>query len=164
MAMEYRCSRCDCSFETQEAQLQHMDDHRHEECDFCRESYGEGRDLVKHEALEHDRCEVCQKDFAGAAQLRQHSRVHKAHHYRCFGCGAKRTFESYSAMLIHLESGRCKTSVDAMDAYAAKCYQRKKYVVKGYGNFLRYRKRAKLRARRSSSSSSDRNSWECAEC
>lgn len=63
-------------------------------------------------------------------------------------------------MLIHLESGRCKTSVEAMDAYAAKCYQRRKYVVKGYGNFLRYRKRARLRAKRSSSPSSENNAWE----
>lgn len=71
MAMEYRCCRCDCGFETQEEQLQHMDDYRHEECFFCNDSFGEGRDVVKHEALEHDRCEVCQKDFGDSNELRQ---------------------------------------------------------------------------------------------
>ena len=68
-------------------------------------------------------------------------------------------------MLIHLESGSCKTNIAAMDADAAKCYQRRKYVVKGYGNFLRYRKRARLRAKRASSPSyENNNSWECGEC
>jgi len=77
----------------------------------------------------------------------QHSRVHKPRSYECFGCGPKRTFESYSAMLIHLESGKCKTSIEAMDSYAAKCYQRKKYVVKGFNTFLRSRKRPRRRAK-----------------
>ena len=71
MAMDYRCCRCDCGFETQEEQLQHMDDFRHEDCAFCHDSFGEGRDLVQDEALEHDRCEVCQKDFQGPNQLKQ---------------------------------------------------------------------------------------------
>lgn len=65
-------------------------------------------------------------------------------------------------MLIHLESGKCKTSVEAMDSYAAKCYQRKKYVVKGFGNFLRYRRRPRRRAKLPSDEN-DRG-WECGTC
>lgn len=48
-----------------------MDDYCHEDCDFCHDAFGDGRDLVKHEALEHGRCEVCQMNFGGPNELQQ---------------------------------------------------------------------------------------------
>src|SRR5436190_5839239 len=45
----------------------------------------------------------------------------------CFGCYRK--FASFSAMLIHLESGSCAsaTDIDKVDNLAFECYQHSKY-------------------------------------
>lgn len=55
-------------------------------------------------------------------------------------------FATHSAMLIHLESNNCSTTMEDLDFFAQKCFQSKKYVVKGLRDFLRERRRSEERA------------------
>ena len=93
----------------------------------------------------------------------QHSRIHKKRNIPCFGCG-ERNFESYSAMLIHLEAGHCgNVDLRQIDHFAAKCFQSKKYVVAGYIGYLmegmRFRERADYEV-----SYYTEWDWECSRC
>lgn len=55
-------------------------------------------------------------------------------------------FATHSAMLIHLESNNCSTTMEDLDQYAEMCYQSKHYVVGGLRDFLRERCRSEERA------------------
>ncbi|EDN02431.1 predicted protein [Histoplasma mississippiense (nom. inval.)] len=59
--------------------------------------------------------------------LQQHKRSHEPRNLECFGCDY--TFASFSAMLLHLESGTCASGVDVdyIDELAFECYQSPKY-------------------------------------
>ena len=90
----------------------------------------------------------------------QHSRIHLARSKECFGCD--RMFESHSAMLIHLESGRCTTTMDELDFYAQECLQHKKYIVDGFKEVLRTNSRDTYKAELQWESYYQR--WECVIC
>lgn len=55
----------------------------------------------------------------------------------CFGCG--QAVESYSAMLVHLESGNCscRTTRDNLNRLALGCHTSNRFVVRGREEFLR---------------------------
>ena len=65
-------------------------------------------------------------------------------------------------MLIHLESGRCKVSLNDLDVYAVKCYQHKKYVIGEWEDYLRSENREERRPH--GSYDHYNQSWECDEC
>jgi len=55
----------------------------------------------------------------------------------CFGCG--HAVESFSAMLVHLESGNCgcRTTRDDLSRLALACHTSHRFVVRGRDEFLR---------------------------
>jgi len=55
----------------------------------------------------------------------------------CFGCG--HAVESFSAMLVHLESGNCgcRTTRDDLNRLALACHTSHRFVVRGREEFLR---------------------------
>ena len=74
-------------------------------------------------------------DFV-ANWLLQHEQVHSRRDIVCWGCN-QRSFATYSAMLIHTESGKCTVSQVWLDECSERCYQSKKYVVEEFRTFLR---------------------------
>ena len=65
-------------------------------------------------------------------------------------------------MLIHLESGRCKVSLNDLDIYAVKCYQHKKYVMREWEDYLRHETRETRRP--DGNFDYYKRSWECDGC
>jgi len=62
--------------------------------------------------------------------------VHLKRSVECYGC--YRTFSTYPAMIIHLESGACESEIDRIDLNesAATCFQWKAYLDEEYRNDL----------------------------
>ncbi|MCJ1250787.1 hypothetical protein MMC30_008015 [Trapelia coarctata] len=155
----YGCHRCKESFDSKEEQLNHMN-YEHIRCGFCKEWLDSGLEILQHEAEYHNCCEDCQEDFNSYNDLRQHMHVHLPRDKQCFGC--TRMFESYSAMLIHLEAGNCKTTMANLDFDAQECFQHKKYIVEGYKEMLRTQTRDSYRVGLGWNAYS--RLWECGGC
>ncbi|MCJ1227104.1 hypothetical protein MMC12_003759 [Toensbergia leucococca] len=71
-------------------------------------------------------------------------------------------FATHSAMLIHMESGNCRTTQRNLDRFAQWVYQSKKYVVPGFEDYLRGRRRQDRRAKGSNNHFIEK--WQCDEC
>ncbi|PKX95799.1 uncharacterized protein P174DRAFT_419702 [Aspergillus novofumigatus IBT 16806] len=62
-------------------------------------------------------CHLCEfeVDFPSQSDLEEHQRTHDARDEECFSC--YRVFGSFSAMLIHFETGTCSKGVDLSDIH-----------------------------------------------
>ncbi|KAL2003491.1 hypothetical protein VTN02DRAFT_3700 [Thermoascus thermophilus] len=74
-------------------------------------------------------CDSCGKYFENENNLRMHERSHEPADLECYGSSCYRNFASFSAMLIHLESGNCDSGTDCneINDLAVTCFQHKKY-------------------------------------
>jgi len=81
---------------------------------------------------ERNVCKTCQMHFESTSNLHNHQMVHLERSIECHGC--YRSFRTYPAMIIHLESGACDSEIDLIDLNesAAKCFQWKAYLVEEY--------------------------------
>ncbi|KAL2783495.1 hypothetical protein BJX66DRAFT_127263 [Aspergillus keveii] len=88
-------------------------------------------ELRRHDVAQHNLCIKCGDYFGNANNLLMHQQRHQPRTMRCYGCD--HTFKSFSGMLIHLESGACASQMteDQIDALAHRCYQSRKYVLRG---------------------------------
>lgn len=80
----------------------------------------------------------------------------------CFGCG--QAVESFSAMLVHLESGNCgcRTTRDGLNRLALGCYTSSRFVVQGREEILRQGQ--SYRRGRQSDFNRRTQYWECPWC
>ncbi|MCJ1370813.1 hypothetical protein MMC20_002026 [Loxospora ochrophaea] len=121
-------------------------------CETCSRSFVSGEALDQHErnsnvhtqlwdyATSSDEptysCDYCDRSFDTANARSMHEQVHSRRDIVCWGCN-QRSFATYSAMLIHTESGKCTVSQVWLDECSERCYQSKKYVVEEFRTFLR---------------------------
>lgn len=89
-------------------------------CLECGQSFSSNTILIKHIRshpaklkLEIFSCEPCEKEYNKRSDLYKHLRSESHLRLKCFG-GSKcrRTFATPSAMIMHLESGACKSKID----------------------------------------------------
>ncbi|KLJ07447.1 hypothetical protein EMPG_17070 [Blastomyces silverae] len=83
-------------------------------CDWFADSQYE---LREHDIDSHFMCETCDSFFQNDNNLRMHMITHQECDRECYGC--TKEFSTFSAMLIHLEAGRCCTSRSELNTIAA---------------------------------------------
>jgi hypothetical protein len=135
------CDSCDLDFTSWVGLKEHwVQSPRHNYCQSCAEHYEEYSDLIDHYNEEHHYCESCNKLFSNDYGLHEHYRQSTAHHY-CVPCkrnflsasnlnshlnssthrpkdvlcpfrACGQSFVSRSALILHLEAGRCRSGVD----------------------------------------------------
>ncbi|GJJ05992.1 hypothetical protein Clacol_000179 [Clathrus columnatus] len=71
-------------------------------------------DFDNHLALHHFYCFACQRFFQNQNNLNQHlnSGLHKQKDYLCPGRNCGRKFVSLAALVLHFESGTCRSGLD----------------------------------------------------
>lgn len=85
---------------------------------------------------EENVCTTCDEHFQSPSNLSSHQVVHLAPSIECYGCYRK--FPTYSATVIHMESGACDSKIDMfyLNKSAATYYQWKAYIDKDYRDDL----------------------------
>ncbi|RDB19494.1 hypothetical protein Hypma_013457 [Hypsizygus marmoreus] len=135
------CDECGIDFVTWTGLKGHwVQSRRHFYCQKCDEHFPTDAQLLAHAESEHYNCEPCRKMFKNQLGLKEHYRQSDAHYYctpcnRLFGSasnlqahlnssthrpkdvpcpfkGCGHAFVSRSALILHLESGSCRSGVD----------------------------------------------------
>ncbi|KAJ6517249.1 hypothetical protein C8R47DRAFT_250607 [Mycena vitilis] len=109
------CQRCDEHFDDEEE----LEDHynaAHHYCGSCREFFQNALGLHEHyrQSARHHYCAPCKRHFMSASNLTSHlnSALHRPKDVPCPGKGCGLAFVSRSALILHLESGTCKSGAD----------------------------------------------------
>ncbi|KAJ7794081.1 hypothetical protein B0H14DRAFT_2392867, partial [Mycena olivaceomarginata] len=135
------CNDCDKDFTSWRGLKEHfVQSPMHDYCQRCDEHFDDSEELEYHYQEDHDYCVTCRKFFQNALGLHEHYRQSDLHHYcasckrlfrsasnltshlnssthrprdvPCPGKGCGLAFVSRSALLLHLESGSCKSGAD----------------------------------------------------
>ncbi|KAL5092438.1 hypothetical protein Trisim1_001691 [Trichoderma cf. simile WF8] len=107
---------------------------KHYWCSVCyREEYDTRKELIHHQVEEHHLCWICRTYFSSRSNLKYHTLIHTAKHIECPACPRK--FSRESAMVLHLEVGRCPSGVgyEGIDKLAGECRQWRRFLDKGNG-------------------------------
>ncbi|VUC33504.1 unnamed protein product [Clonostachys rosea] len=120
------CRACDDDFEDRDDLEQHCEDY-HDYCVNCRRFFDDDEDLQEHEISQHNMCVTCGKYFSSESNLRNHQLTHMKKNIECPGC--QRYFVTYSAMLLHLETGTCDCGIgrERVTELAFECRQSQYY-------------------------------------
>ncbi|KAF9894431.1 hypothetical protein FE257_007934 [Aspergillus nanangensis] len=106
------CDVCSDDFET----FKKLDDHKinaHHFCPACNLYHHYARELQDHNVALHHLCVRCGRFFSNENCLQMHRKKHQPRDLKCYGCN--RSLKSFSGMLLHLESGGCKSKVTEED-------------------------------------------------
>ncbi|KAJ7673223.1 hypothetical protein DFH06DRAFT_979191 [Mycena polygramma] len=124
------CQRCDEHFDNAE-KLKHHDETEHYSCrqwhcPSCRKFFQNATGLHEHyrQSARHHYCAPCKRHFLSASNLTSHpnSSPHRPKDVPCPGKGCGLAFVSRSALILHLESGTCKSGADHQTIN--RCYHR----------------------------------------
>ncbi|ERF77060.1 hypothetical protein EPUS_06278 [Endocarpon pusillum Z07020] len=131
------CAVCQVDCESGYELDEHMNE-EHFQCKGCLKWAPSASDLSTHMEKAHYYCAQCERFFENENNLRQHRKVHAPLIMECYGC--ERRFATTSAMLIHLESGKCDSGVncDRLDSIAYRCYQ-SRYYTNGWNEYYQYK-------------------------
>ncbi|PGH06604.1 hypothetical protein GX51_02231 [Blastomyces parvus] len=112
------CERdgCDEDFSTSSELVDHKEED-HYWCRPCNWFADSQYQLRNHDINRHFMCEICDSFFQSDNNLRMHLITHEDRDKECYGC--TKTFSTFSAMLTHLEAGRCCTSRSELNTTAA---------------------------------------------
>ncbi|KAF8079204.1 hypothetical protein FPV67DRAFT_1467866 [Lyophyllum atratum] len=134
------CGDCQLDFPTWVGLKEHwVQSPNHDYCQHCSQHFDHDQDLEDHYESAHIWCSSCNKFFVNAFGRNEHYRQSPNHHYcvpcnrlflsasnlqahlnssthrprdvPCRGGGCTLTFVSPSAMLLHLESGTCRSGI-----------------------------------------------------
>ncbi|EPS99952.1 hypothetical protein FOMPIDRAFT_1123410 [Fomitopsis schrenkii] len=132
------CAHCNINFLTYDQLTRHLATSRkHHYCEECDEDYADEEELRSHYGSLHGYCAKCELLFDSARQLDKHNRNVHCHcsecdiffdnHYelrehlwstghggatvRCPGKKCRKVFVSGAALILHLESGACRSRV-----------------------------------------------------
>ncbi|KAG6332194.1 hypothetical protein ID866_6896 [Astraeus odoratus] len=133
------CDDCDLDFSSWQGLKEHwVQSPHHFYCQYCNSHFDDNSDLVDHYIDDHYYCEPCGKVFKTEHGLHEHNR--QCHHY-CVSCrrvflsaqnltahlnssihkpkdvlcplrGCGQSFVSKSALILHLESGSCRSGAN----------------------------------------------------
>ncbi|KAF9260837.1 hypothetical protein L218DRAFT_871531 [Marasmius fiardii PR-910] len=109
------CQRCDDHFDDDDELEEHYLDEHHF-CPKCRQFFTNQYGLEEHfrQSERHHYCADCKREFQSESNLRSHrnSSIHQPKNVKCPFSPCNMTFVSRSALLLHLEGGRCPSRVD----------------------------------------------------
>ncbi|KAJ3498653.1 hypothetical protein NLJ89_g10191 [Agrocybe chaxingu] len=135
------CDDCDIDFETWMGLREHwVQSPRHNYCQYCNEPFGYKHELIEHYEDNHYYCSSCNRVFTNEHGLKEHYRQSDRHYY-CPSCdrffdsanslknhlnssihrpkdvmcpfrGCDEGFVSRAALVLHLESGTCRSGID----------------------------------------------------
>ncbi|TFK42099.1 hypothetical protein BDQ12DRAFT_625021 [Crucibulum laeve] len=109
------CQRCNEHYDSDAELYEHYDE-EHYYCRKCNRFFENQYGLDEHyrQSQAHHYCAPCKRHFLSASNLQSHmnSSVHKPKSVMCplKGCGLG--FVSTSAMILHMESGNCRSGMD----------------------------------------------------
>ncbi|KAJ7075601.1 hypothetical protein B0H15DRAFT_652854 [Mycena belliarum] len=135
------CHDCDKDFTSWMGLKEHYVQSRvHDYCQHCNSHFDSDRELQDHYQASHHYCAPCSRFFVNAQGLHEHYRQSALHHYcepcrrlflsasnltshlnsalhrpkdiPCPGAGCGLSFVTHSALVLHLESGRCASGSD----------------------------------------------------
>ncbi|KAF7347038.1 Proteophosphoglycan 5 [Mycena venus] len=135
------CDNCDKDFMSWTALKEHyVQSPMHDYCQHCNEHFDDSDELEYHYQTDHHYCAPCRKFFQNENGLHEHYRQSALHHFcvpckrlflsasnltnhlnsalhrpkdvPCPGKGCGLAFVSRSALILHLESGGCKSGAD----------------------------------------------------
>lgn len=121
-ASEYRCCNCDISFKDIHALNAHMASRAHRK-PLQQNPHGNARKAKRATGASADdqTCERCQRTFPSFQSLQQHLKSIKHKPLSALRCpvgeGCRGKFSAPSALLHHLESGKCCSGMDRDDIY-----------------------------------------------
>ncbi|EEQ90191.1 C2H2 finger domain-containing protein [Blastomyces dermatitidis ER-3] len=120
------CERGDCyeDFPISDELVDHKEE-CHNWCKPCNWFAESQYQLREHDINRHFMCGTCGIFFPNDNNRRMHMITHQERDRECYGC--TRMFSTFSAMLIHLEAGRCCTSRDELKSIAAECMESDEY-------------------------------------
>ncbi|KII94255.1 hypothetical protein PLICRDRAFT_101874 [Plicaturopsis crispa FD-325 SS-3] len=106
------CQRCDEHFDDKEELIEHYHD-SHAYCGPCRKIFVNDVGLHEHNRQSHHYCVQCKRVFQSAGNLNSHlnSSTHRPRDIVCPFAGCSLGFVSRSALILHLESGTCRSGV-----------------------------------------------------
>ncbi|EGN93768.1 hypothetical protein SERLA73DRAFT_126614 [Serpula lacrymans var. lacrymans S7.3] len=107
------CQYCDEHFEDREDLIDHNHDN-HSYCPSCNKVFKNDFGLHEHNRQVHHYCVSCKRLFVSASNLQAHmnSSTHRPRDVVCPFRGCAQAFVSKSALVLHLESGKCQSGVD----------------------------------------------------
>ncbi|KIL00832.1 hypothetical protein PAXRUDRAFT_541288 [Paxillus rubicundulus Ve08.2h10] len=107
------CQYCDSHFSDHDDLTAHYDD-EHAYCSSCDEVFKNDFGLHEHNRQAHHYCTDCKRVFQSESNLRSHmnSSVHRPKSVPCPFRGCGQSFVSKSALVLHLESGSCRSGAD----------------------------------------------------
>ncbi|KAF7782994.1 hypothetical protein Agabi119p4_2370 [Agaricus bisporus var. burnettii] len=109
------CQPCNEHFDDDE-ELEDHDESGHSWCRQCNRFFANdyGRREHYRQSSVHFYCAPCDHLFQAASNLQAHlnSSIHRPRNVKCRGKGCDRTFVSVSAMILHLEGGKCVSGID----------------------------------------------------
>ncbi|KAJ7572001.1 hypothetical protein C8J56DRAFT_907017 [Mycena floridula] len=135
------CEDCNLDFPTHHGRKEHwVQSPKHDYCQHCNLHFEDSYDLNEHMNNAHFYCSKCSRVFTNAFGLQEHYRQSSNHHY-CFDCkrdfasasnlnshlnssthqqktvpcpsrACGQFFVSRSAMVLHLEGGRCPSEIN----------------------------------------------------
>ncbi|KAF9561630.1 hypothetical protein CPC08DRAFT_735496 [Agrocybe pediades] len=146
----YGCDWCGTRFRSRYALIQHWTQSpQHHYCQYCDKHYPNAGALENHresdhfycsscekvfesehglhshyrQSPKHDWCDLCKRLFQNANNLKTHMRcVHGPKNVKCVSDHCDKKFISRSAMIKHLEMGKCPSGIDRYDVH--KCVRR----------------------------------------
>ncbi|KAJ7933296.1 hypothetical protein B0H13DRAFT_1592478 [Mycena leptocephala] len=114
-SMHEYCQHCDTHFDDSEELEDHYQTDRHY-CAKCRGFFQNALGLHEHyrQSTLHHCCVPCKRLFLSASNLTNHlnSSLRRPKDVPCPGKGCGLAFVSRSALILHLESGTCKSGAD----------------------------------------------------
>ncbi|KAJ7761198.1 hypothetical protein DFH07DRAFT_903318 [Mycena maculata] len=117
------CDDCDIDFASWRGLKEHYVQSRvHDYCQRCDSHFSDTRELESHYESDHYYCIKCRRFFQNALGLHEHYRhnlnshlnssLHRPKDVLCPGKGCGLAFVSRSALVLHLESGKCTSGAD----------------------------------------------------
>ncbi|KAL7921257.1 hypothetical protein ACQKWADRAFT_314070 [Trichoderma austrokoningii] len=130
------CGRCNVTYETEAAWDQHkIDSPYHYQCPKCYDlDCDTEEELMWHMIRDHHMCTTCNQCFPSSMSLDNHKPEHLAKPEKCYAC--PRTFQTKSAIILHLELGECKSGVQARHVNCcARDEQGAEWIIGGDGSY-----------------------------
>ncbi|EKM52222.1 uncharacterized protein PHACADRAFT_260451 [Phanerochaete carnosa HHB-10118-sp] len=109
-SLHHYCAMCNEDFEDDNGLEDHYDNY-HFYCRECEEFFDSLEEEDDHKEKEHWFCKECRRMFNTKNGLIHHRRTHLSKNLRCPGNKCGRTFALPADLILHFESGTCRSGV-----------------------------------------------------
>ncbi|KAH8092230.1 hypothetical protein BXZ70DRAFT_977205 [Cristinia sonorae] len=109
-SLHHYCRTCSRDFDDYDSLLAHFQK-AHHYCTSCYQFFSSKESLVQHKSAKHWYCTPCDRIFLSESNLDNHLRssTHQPKRFKCPGC--TNSYISSAALILHCESGTCRSGV-----------------------------------------------------